>query len=71
MAPRHISGTLWELLDGEFVEGPGGRIDGPYPVRIQEFEHRGRRFYSVQGKERKVQVEGPDFESTVQREKQR
>lgn len=28
---------MWELFDDEFVEGIGGRVDGPTFVRVSEF----------------------------------
>lgn len=63
MPPDHINSNLWELREGETVEGAGGVIKGPKIVRVHEFPDQGK--LSVQAGPISVEVDGSDFEAAV------
>lgn len=63
MPPDHIDSNLWELHEGETVEGPGGVIKGPKIVRVHEFPEVKK--LSVQAGAVSVEVDGLDFKAAV------
>ena len=66
MSPEQMHGSnIWWLLPGEFIEGVNGRIEGPGVVRVLELSKSGKLV--IQRGNRKIAVEGTDFESVVQK----
>lgn len=67
MPPRELAGGFWFIPEGEYVKGPGGRIDGPAQVRVHEFPDLNK--LSIQGtanqKGVQIEVNGLDFPSAV------
>ena len=62
--PEQILGTnMWQLFDNEFVEGAGGRIDGPTVLRIHLFDNHKMMF--VQSGNKKIELPGENFELQV------
>jgi len=54
---------MWKLLPGEYVNGPGGLIEGPKIVRVWEYPDEQKLL--VQSGSLKVEVEGSDFSLAV------
>ena len=69
MAPEHISGNMWQLLEGEEISGitPKGveTLHGPQIVRVHEFEDLNA--LRIQGSSGSIEIEGTDFESKVRK----
>ena len=64
MAPEQIDNSnMWQLLEGEYVQGAGGRIDGPAIVRIHEYLEQNLLLVQFGGK--KVQVKSLNFPAAV------
>jgi hypothetical protein len=67
MSPEKISGSnIWQLFTDEYLEGVNGKIEGPQRVRVFEFDGMDGLLIQTEN-DRKVEVEGTDFESVVKK----
>jgi len=75
MSPEHKGGNRWLLLEDEHIKGQetgskfSGIVKGPCYIRVQTFPQIGKLLLQVETAEgeRKVEVEGTDFELVVQK----
>ena len=67
MPPEHLSSNMWKIPDGEYVEGIGGRIDGPKIVRITTYSDPPAIL--VQSGKLKVEIQGTIDFSTATKKK--
>lgn len=67
MPPENFIGNMWKIPDDEYIEGIGGRIDGPKIVRITTYSNPPAIL--VQSGKLKVEIQGTIDFSTATKKK--